>query len=348
MANTKKRTASIADVAKAAKVSVSTVSRVFNRPQTVRAGTLRDVMAAAEALGFDLAENRPGPKPQLNEAKPLLRFLHFVDPREELASSQEAFLLLKRGVERAARKAGCRFLYQALDLKEEPCFDPEDGTAEGYVLFGTRPAKQVEALLHGKPCCWAMTGPWSPDWGDHIMPDHREVGRLAARRLLERGYKKIVMLEGWSDERIHRFREDGFAYEMRTAPEVQWEVVGCKGMDERLGGYVSEAVMADQLADNLARCPLQPQACFVDSDLTLFMMYPRLLKLGFVPGRDFQVVSCNAMESIRQKLPFEFDSIDVHFELIGQLSVTQLLWRIQNPDVATRMRTLVLPKLAIR
>jgi DNA-binding LacI/PurR family transcriptional regulator len=190
-----------------------------------------------------------------------------------------------------------------------------------------------------------MTGDWSPAWGDQVMPDHREVGRLAARYLVEKGHQKIAMLRFGPRDRVHRFREEGFEYEMNRFPEVEWTVVDSGAVPEDPTAFLSQEGMFETLAENLEACPLKPTGVFVDQDRTLMMLYPKLVKAGVVPGENLDVISCNNMDIYRRQLPFDYKSIDVHFEMVGRLSVGQLLWRMQNQGISSQVRSLMLPEL---
>ena len=345
MASQPKKSVSIVDVAREAGVSTATVSRVLNNLDKVRPETREHVRKVAKRMEFTLAERRRGTSPKMESQRPTIRFLNFLNPAADASDINETFLLLKRGIVTAANAAGFSVSYHTVGPDDEMDFDPGEGATKGVILLGCRPPEEMENVLSKMPCCWAMAGSWGSDWGDQVMPDHQEVGRLAARYLLRKGHKTVVSLEAWPDERIHRFREAGFEHELKAEPEVQWTVIDGKQGCEGFGGFPSEYFIFEQLAKNLVNCSPRPTACFVDSDRVLFYVYPHLARLGFVPGRDFEVISCNCTKTYRQQLPFDFRSIDVHYELIGQMSVMQLLWRMKNPQVSTRVRSLVLPEL---
>ncbi len=328
MANRKKRVASIADVAKAAGVSTATVSRVFNKRDSVHPETRSHVMAAADKIGFQLSERRPGPKPPAKELRPVIRFFHFIDEESEgEVGANKTLVLIKRGIETATEEAGFRSVYDVRSSKDDISLSPEEGETVGAVLLG-RPSKQAEKILRKLPCCWVMTGVGSPDWGDQVMPDHREVGRLAARWLVKRGHERIVLLRYGPRDRVHRFREEGFEYEMNRFPDVKWQVVNSGVVPDDPTTFLSQEGMLETLAENLEACALKPTGVFIDQDRTLLMLYPKLLKAGLVPGENLDVISCNNMEIYRRQLPFDYKSIDVHFEMVGRLSVGQLLWRM--------------------
>lgn len=346
MANRKKSVASISDVAKEAGVSITTVSRVFNKRDSVHPETRTQVLAAAEKIGFHLSDRRPGPKPPARDARAVIRFLYFLDVRVDGGDPEtnKTMVLIKRGVDLAAEAAGFRTAYNVYGPGDDVIFSPEDGEVAGVVLIGNRPPPAAEKTLRQYPCCWVMTAVQSPEWGDQVMPDHREVGRLAARYLVEKGHQNIAMLQFGPRDRVHRFREEGFGYEVGKFPKVNWSVVDCGCVsDEAFAPHWDS--LAERLVENIKRTSPQPTGIFVDQDRTLWMLYPKLLRAGLVPGDDFEVISCNNLDVYRNQLPFEYKSIDVHFEMVGRLGVGQLLWRLQNPGFSPQARSLVLPEL---
>lgn len=346
MANKKKRTASISDVAKAAGVSTATISRVLNKRDSVHPETRSHVLAVAEKIGFQLSERRPGPKPPAKELRPVIRFLQFLDIQNDTApETNKTLVLIKRGIEAATEEAGFRSVYNIHDFSDDLAFAPEEGETAGVVLLGCRPSKKTEEMLRQYPCCWVMTGMWSPDWGDQVMPDHREAGRLAARHLAGRGHRDIAVLRLGPRDRVHRFREEGFEYEMREFPEITWSVVGNEAELERPKGFDSQTRQVQNLVAQLVELSPQPTGLFVDQDRTLLMLHPELEKAGLIPGENIEIISCNNIGVYRRQLPFEYKSMDVHFELIGRLGVGQLLWRMKNPGVSAQVRSLMLPEL---
>lgn len=346
MANRKKSAASISDVAKEAGVSITTVSRVFNKRDSVHPETRSNVLAAADKVGFHLSDRRPGPKPPARDARAIILFLHFLDVRVDAGDleTNKTMVLIKRGVDLAAEAAGFRMVYNVYGPGDDVNFSSEEGEIAGIVLVGAHPATEAEKILRKYPCCWVMTAVQSPEWGDQVMPDHREVGRLAARYLVSKGHENIAMLQFGSLDRVHRFREEGFGYELAKFPEVKWSVIDCGQVPEERFAHHWDT-LAERLVENIKKSSPRPTGIFVDQDRTLWMLYPKLLRAGLIPGDDFEVISCNNMDVYRSQLPFEYKSIDVHFEMVGRMGVGQLLWRMQNPGFPPQTRSLVLPEL---
>ena len=274
----------------------------------------------------------------------MIRFLHFLDIQTDGGpETNKTLVWIKRGIEMAAEEAGFRPIYNLLSPQDDLVFAPEDGETVGVLLLGP-PSKEAAKKLMKLPCCWVMTGCFSPEWGDQVMPDHREVGQLAARYLVSKKHKHIAFLQFGPRQRVHRFWLEGFGHEMEKYPDVKWSIVSNGDTPEGIRSFHFDK-MTDQLISNLKKCKPLPTGVFIDQDQTLFTLYPKLVKAGLTPGKNLDVIICDNIHAYRQELPFEYKSIDVHFELVGRMAVGQLLWRIKNPQFAPQIRSLVQPEL---
>lgn len=333
---------SINDVAKKAKVSTATVSRVLNNSTLVHPETREMVLKVSKKLNFKLSKRRPGPKPNANEMKPVIHFLYFIDSGSTHSESNPTLILIKKGIEKAVKELGFRLIYNIHNYDDELNFDSHDEPV-GFVLIGKSPSLANEKFLRQFPCCWVMTGASTADWADRVMPDHREVGRLAVRYLLERGHKHLAHIRLGKFYRIHRFREEGFEYEANKNPDIKWQNINLDDIDKTDKSFSFDSERIECLIKKLQACSPMPTGCFIDGDNSLLQLYPKLIQAGIMPGKDIDIVSCNNIEIYRKLIPFEYTSIDVHFSLIGQMAVNQLYWRINHPDIDTRMRNFVLP-----
>jgi DNA-binding LacI/PurR family transcriptional regulator len=87
----------------------------------------------------------------------------------------------------------------------------------------------------------------------------------------------------------------------------------------------------------------------------LFLAEDRLLPLvdralrsrgvSIGPDGDVEIVSCNNERPHHAGLQSEPAVIDIHPEAIGRRGVEQLIWRLRNPGLAERVRTMVDPTL---
>lgn len=203
------RGASIRDVARAAGVSISTVSRVVNGTAPVAPATRERVEAAIEALGYrpsaiarQLASRSSGTVGLLVP--------HLSDP---------ACAMVAEGVEAAAR---------ARELSVILCQTGSCGEAEhlvrlaelrvaGVVVVASEPDGEeprdgrYRTLAGEVPLVLAGTGAGA------VRVDEREAGYLAAGHLLELGHEKLAFLGGSAGSTVVRRRLEGIERALREA-----------------------------------------------------------------------------------------------------------------------------------
>lgn len=185
MSKKKSQTKSIVDVAKKAGVSVSTASRAMNDSALVKPTTTKRIRAIAAQLGYTLPERRPGPKPGSASRKKKVAFISFVDQSHYGAEIPATHFSLQGGVMSGAAEHGVSIQEYFLNSKAKLPEALEKGSFAGFLLVGAQPGEDTKRFLKKKPCCWLMNNPWVPGWGDHVMPNHREVGMTAAQYLLD-------------------------------------------------------------------------------------------------------------------------------------------------------------------
>lgn len=343
MANRKNKRVSITDVANAAGVSVATVSRVFNNSPSVKPDTRRRVLDAAEKKGYSLPERRPGPKPGSHRCRKRIAVINFFDRFHYSTQIASTYLALLKGLHE-----GCRtqqvFLGEFLMSTESGLSDElQSGRYAGFLLVGFPPHKSAQAFLKTKPCCWLMNNPWTPTWGDHVMPDHREVGMMAAEYLIAHRSKHPAIIKLGRTERVTALRQEGFAYAGSKAG-VTVQSLAAKGLLNGEGLLYPEEVYVDETIEGIKQMKPRPDGFFIDCDRSLATLYPVMVREKLiVPGKTL-LISCNNQQLYLEGISPHPATMEVHFEQIGRIGVAQLMWRIKNPD-CRRLRTLISPTL---
>jgi LacI family transcriptional regulator len=184
-----RRKARLVDVAKAAGVSLATVSRAITQPDLVADDTRERVHAAALRLGYRpdgmaraLASGRTmtvGAIVPMLDSTIFARFLQSM----QLALAREGFQLLVASHEMspaAETEAVRTLLARGID---------------GLVLVGAERSRETAGLLAGAGVPVVLT--WC---GDHafaaVTVDNQTAGALAARHLIELGHRRIGMVVG--------------------------------------------------------------------------------------------------------------------------------------------------------
>jgi len=345
MVNKNKKVTSIVEVAKRAGVSVATVSRVLNDSSLVKPDTKEQIRKVAGQLGYKLPVCRPGPKPGRPIRKKKVAFLCFIDgnhchSRGDLPST---FLALQRGVDEGAREYGLAVQLHLVATDTELAQTIKEGGGSGFILQGGRPHPSVKEFLKTQSCCWVMNNPWTPDWGDHIMPDHREVGMMAAEYLMAHGCRKPVGIWLGRPDRVSALRKEGFLYAVgNRGVESRFVMAESPSPDAQM--TYPEAVYVNEIVERFHRSAFLADGLFFDSDHAMATLYPVMVREKIIiPGKTV-LIGCNNQQPFLKGIKPHPATMDVHFEQIGRIGVSQLVWRMKNPD-CQRVRSLISPSL---
>lgn len=213
----------IVDVARAAGVSVATVSRVLNGVGKVSPDLRMRVTTASHELGY-----RPNPH---------ARALHTGRSHAIGVAATYVggfFAVLFDGLEEGLTRAGYRLLVaggngQRTDEKET-LFDLLHRHVDGLVVFleAVGDADLLEITARGTPT--VVLGRSVPGIEDRCLAwDQRAGGALATRHLLEMGHRRIAHVAGPASNRHARERREGYARAMTEAGigiEPGWIVEG--------------------------------------------------------------------------------------------------------------------------
>ena len=343
MASGAGKSKSIVDVAKKAGVSTATVSRTMHDSPLVKPETKKRILAIAKQLGYSLSPRRPGPKPGQGSRRKKVAFVSFLDHFHAGEEMPSTLLSLQRGLLEGGRVHGAAIHSHFLGTEAEI---PEIFRKEkysGFILLGPPPHPDVQEFLRTKPCCWVMNNPWTPTWGDHVMPDHREGGMMAAEYLIGRGARHVAVATLGTADRISALRDEGFFYAAGKHGVGAQSVVAVGPAPDEPEAYPA-AVYVDEIVGKLKALKVRPDGLFVDSDRSLATLYPVLIREKLVVPGETVVVGCNNQQRYLKGIDPHPATMDIHFEQIGRIGVSQLTWRMRNPD-CQRIRSLISPTL---
>jgi DNA-binding LacI/PurR family transcriptional regulator len=270
----------MADVAKAASVSLQTVSNVINAPHLVRAQTRERVESVIAATGY-----RPLKAAQtLRTQRSHLIAVIIPEPGHWKGELHNAFL---HALTRRAQKSGYRILlFTAVDDDEEiRAYDQllSDYTLDAFVLTGTHSAdrrtswlrrRRVPFVTFGRPWSTAATHPWVDVDGAHGE-------RKATEHLIAAGHRRIAFL-GWPEgSDVGEDRRAGWKQACQAAG------LPTDGLCARLEDDL--ALGREACAGLLGRA--EPPTAFVCvSDTIALGAWTEITARGLVPGRDVAVI----------------------------------------------------------
>lgn len=345
MAKKKTKSRSIVDVAKAAGVSVSTASRAMNDSELVKPATKKQIREIAKQLGYELSERRPGPKPGSASRKKKVALIKFMDQSHYTMEISGAHFSLRSGVMSGAKENN--FSVQEYYLNTGMGFPEyiEKENFAGFLLVGAQPDERVRAFLKKKPCCWLMNNPWRPDWGDHVMPNHREVGMMAAQYLLRHRARHPAMVKLGLFDRVLASRQEGFFYRLKQEKMSGVSIVGEGLLSIGDPSPYPEASFVDEIVDKIKKISPRPDGFFMDCDHALSVLYPVLLREKLiVPGRT-PLIGCNNQQLFLKGVDPLPATMDVHYDMVGLLGASQLAWRIKHQEQVQRVHSLIAPTL---
>lgn len=350
--------ATITDVAKAARVAVGTVSRVFNNHKDVNPEIKERVWQAAHKLGYQRIRQRRSSTGAV-AAKPAspgdigVVCFGMEDTLVQLPIVSSAL----QGIEHALSSRGRSLLLANIPKGNRvPPFIAENRVV-GLILKGPNqgelpPDAESELLrsLYRFPRVWLM-GRLNNALGDHCNFDRDAAGRMAAEHFRARGHRRVAFLNPKPGQIQFEAIKQGFQAACARL-----------GLSQRLLESESPSALAwplpaITLQDNVTRLlrawqalpqDERPTAIFVPSDRTASQLYSAANALGIAIGPGLGVLSCNNERAIIQNLHPELSTIDVHAELIGQRAVDQLFWRIEHPDDGCSQHWLIEPTLVDR
>lgn len=321
----------VAEVAKAARVSLATVSRVINNPASVspeKVALVREAMAGLKYVPPSPGVRR-GPKlgPRLRKRSAArIGFWCIGTPEEKvrmLFSSQLEALhlaLADLGME-------VKLLFSSPD--EVP---PEllDGTLAGFLVQGLEPSDASRRKIAKIPRVWLMTRRSEDYAGDYVEPDNIVNGRLAADWLAAQKAQRWVYLTTEPD--YPAYAQRGAAFRMR-ALELGFQIESITGAGVT-GTHQSGASLRDSDMVELVKRfrALSPAAdgVYIPGDSPCGPFFRELRRQGGDPAA-LRTVIGHYNPQVYESLDPQPVAIDINLRAIVDHAVRQLVDRIVNP-----------------
>jgi len=325
------------EVAKAAKVSVSTASRALNRHPAIPSTTVTRVRRAADKLGYSPRQSHRRPDPTRSLTRMNIGVICLGMHRSLMAIPTVAGAV--SGAESALSDAGASVhLTQVPDL-ETPPKTLLSKRLDGVILAGAMQGTMILesrgdllAWLKMLPTVWLLGRPMGC-WGDAVGSDDHATGSKAAEYLVQHGHQRLALVNPKPDHLLFARREDGFtATARRLGADVR--VYSDSATNQwKLPLHAPESVDTVQgLVDQLLAAKSRPTAVFAAADSVAALVYRALSVRGLRVGEDISVISGNNDAALIQSLYPSLTTFDIHAQDLGRLAVRQLAMRISTPD----------------
>lgn len=312
--------ASARKIAKAAGVSIGTVSRVLNNKAGVSDDTRRRVLEVAHDLNYALPKRLPLAMTTVTHIGLLVK------PFGETSIVANPFYAdVYHGVEQACSDYGLQLAFNVLDVVDERLRKLptllNDERIGGLILIGALPHAVVEALGQASTAPRVLVDNWAPDLpGDSVMLDN--IGGMSAvvEHLVAQGHRQILFVSGPEHPSIverRRAYEDALAHHGLIPQVIETpDLSVCDG-----------EVAADVLLEN----HWDATAVVCSNDMQAIGVMRRLMQEGVqIP----QQIAVSGFDDVQMASFIQPALTTVHVDCaaFGRLAVEVLLGRIRSPQ----------------
>lgn len=308
-----RKTPTIQDVARFAKVSTATVSRTLSSPERVSLGTRDRVSEAIRVTGYTL--NQAARSLRQRAAKTILVALP--DIRNGFFSS------ILDAIEREATNRGYSVLVANLYLGHESARRLEgylfSNRADGLLLLDGSLDPQALQVLTTAPHSFPMVVACEdiPNAGFHrVLTDNQVAAERATRHLIDLGHRRIGHLVGPENNVVARERHAGFVSALRQAgiePNPQWLI---RGNFEMQAGFAAAA--------RFMTLSERPTAVFAANDESAIGFLSGLRQQGIECPRDISIVGFDDLEVAAHYRP-ALTTMRQPRETLGRLAAETLI-----------------------
>lgn len=329
--------ATVKDVARAADVSIGTVSRVLSGEPNVTEETAQRVFDAVKKLGYSRLRKRKSVADGRQLARKNIAMLLLGMDRSLVGLPSVACGI--HGAESALSHAGANVLLSDLPRVDEVPKSIVYQNIHGLLAKGALQGELIDSAhpdlvdrLRQIPTVWFLGRPQGADWGDEVGSNNSEVGRLAAEHLLQMGHRRLAILDPKPGHVTLDQRCASFAWHANQQGAKVENVFGTDSDWSLPLQPVSDIELVDKLVGKLLKLRSKPTALFCPADCITAMVYRACVRRGIQIGKDLSLVSCNNELPLLAGLYPEVTTIDICAEQIGGQAVEQLIWRLSHPD----------------
>ena len=324
--------ATIKDVAKAAGVSVATVSRVLNTSENVRPETVEAVKKAIEAL--DYHPNFLGRTLRRLETMKILVMVPTI--------SNQFYSRVIRGIQTVARQNGYHVMLGITEsdpnAEQEYVEMARRKLVDGVIfLYSSLSAKAINELSASCPIVFANEYIPGTDVSA-VSIDNRQAGYDAAEFLIQNGHRSIAFISAGALYGSSSERRAGYCAALNDAGI---------GIDEKL--FIDEGLTfkaGKRAAERLLACSLLPDAAFAASDSAAIGLISTLEEKGVHVGKDISVMGFDNNQIAEYFMPALTTVSQPQIE-IGQKAMELLINKMR--DLTGAAEQIVLPhRLVIR
>lgn len=325
-------TATIKDVAREAKVSIATVSRVFNSSGSVSEETRQRIRVVAERLRY---------MPHHGARSLITRRTHLLGVILPEVYG-EFFSELIRGIDLSARKHGLHILVSGSHGNSDEAaaaIRVMQGRVDG--LLAMLPTVDAQFLSTSLPSSMPVVLMNTPQSGQHdssvLIDNFGGAGELV-RHLVGKGYRRIAFVAGPDSNFDARERLRGYATTLASlVPDAERQVIEGDFTEE--SGY--------QAGKRIAAMARRPDAIFAANDSMAIGCLFALREAGLKVPTDIALAGFDDIPIARFVNP-PLTTVRVRIAELGELALRRLVHAISHPDSRAEPAHLVPCELVVR
>jgi len=341
--------ATLLQIARAAKVSVSTASRAMNGHPAISSKTVQRVRTAAERLNYRQRRSHRRWEARRSLTGARIAVVSLGMDRSLMALPVISGIL--GGAEAALSEAGATVQLAHVPQVDQPPVSLLRQKLDGVILSGALQGDMLSTAggelldrLRSLPAVWLLGRPRGC-WGDAVVANDYQVGTWAADYLVRHGHRRLAFVNPKPDHILFMRREDAFVAAARRLgaevrsysqePHEHWELPLKAPVDvETVQGLIDELLADDP----------RPTAVFAAADSVAVLVYRALAVRDLRVGRDISVISGNNDQPMIAGLHPHLTTTDVHADLIGRLAVGQLAMRLSCANQLPESELMIPPE----
>ena len=323
--------ATLKDIAKLAKVSVATVSRVLNYDETLNVSpeTRQRIFEAAEKL-----EYKKHKKKRKRKVNGKVGLYYSYSLEEELLDPY--YLSIRISVEKELRTKG----YQLIKVFKE---SPQDvlKEIEGLLCLGTFKSDDIQTIKSfNKPCVFIDSNP-DKEFFDSVEIDLESATRRALEYLFDLGHRRIAFIGGEETDIFGNQKKD---FRHLVFEQFLKEKNCFDGRFVKIGDYTPES--GYRFLKELLNYSPSPTAVFVANDTIAVGCYKAAHELNRRIPDDLSVVGFNDIPTAKYMVP-PLTTVKLETDIVGETAV-DLLFDQMNSKRDVSKNVIIHTKLIVR
>ena len=334
---------SIFEIAKQAKVSISTVSRFFNHPEKVSDNAANRIRAVTAQLHYQPCIRRPGPKTSdrvgIKTGTVVFFSLGLLSPEEMLR--KPVFPILLGSIQRCLTERKISLLLSHIGPEGTIPDCIASHACDGVILFGRCNKFDIMEKLLKKldnlPAVWCFRDHNDENRHfDHILYDNRAVGTIAAEYLARRGHNQVAV---FSTDHYHAaFKERVMTFCQRG------QEMGMSVKKFIASGTGTEISKYQELAKEFLRDSTGITGGFFCAD-DIMLGVSNELRASGIPVMKLDSIGCNADKVLLRYMSPCPATIDIKLSEVGEMAVYQLLRQINSKQKSYSTEILIKPEI---